>query len=69
MSAAVTHSADPNQRLIDLPITSRFGVDVGGSFDVALPARGPASDGQGGLYPAEPRSFLRAQIALRYGAP
>ena len=51
-----------------MPLARRLALAVGGSFDLSLPARGPASDGQGGLYPAEPRFFLRGGVALSYEA-
>jgi hypothetical protein len=52
-----------------VPLPASFGVLVGVALDASLPARGPASDGQGGTYPAEPRFLARGGIALWYGMP
>jgi hypothetical protein len=55
--------------VVAIAVWGRWGVDVGGAFDVSAPARASVSDGQGGSYPAEPRYFLRGGLALRYGTP
>jgi hypothetical protein len=55
--------------VLAVPLGGRFAIDLGGAFDMSLPRRAPASDGQGGLYPTEPLFFFRGGIALRYGIP
>jgi hypothetical protein len=55
--------------VVSIPISRRFGVDIGSAFDLPWPARAAASDGQGGAYPADPRFFLRGDVTLRYGRP
>jgi hypothetical protein len=55
--------------VLAIPLVGRLGVDVGGALELALPPRAPATDGQGGAYPAEPRFFFRGGVALRYGRP
>jgi hypothetical protein len=67
---ATTWALRTSARLaLAIPIGRHLGLDIGGALDTSLPARGAASDGQGGAYPAEPRFFLRGGIALRYGLP